>query len=997
MTEAPAEICVDPDGWDAAVAAADGPQLVVAGPGAGKTEFLVRRALHLIDAAGLRPEQVLLLSFSRRGAADLRSRVAAGLGRSFTVLHARTFHSFAFGVLEAHGPRLGHWDRLPALLTGPEQVALVADLLAAEDPQAWPLPFRGLLRTHTLAAEVADFVLRCQENLVVPEALAERARERADWRALPGFLERYRAALGRRGRIDYGTVQSAAVALLDDPAVAEALAGQYRYLLVDEYQDTTVAQARLLQGLYRPHRNLTAAGDPYQSIYSFRGAALTNVAAFPAAFPDAAGRPARRLVLTTSFRVPAEILAAAVRLTAGGGLPGEAGPVVPAPGRGSVETYAFDQQTHEAEWIAAEVQRVHLRDRLPYRRMAVLVRTKRRLLTELSRALSRRGIPHDEPDRRLVDHPAVRVVLDCVRAAVTAGPEQAAALRRLLLGAPAALTLSALRDLEREQARTGDPWPVVLGRSLPGGEALAGLVSDPDWAAGRPAVEGFWHLWSTLPHAAQVAASPRRAAERAALSSLAQVLERLNERDPRATLADYLRWSEAEDFEATPLLEYASPDEDRLTLATLHQAKGVEFDLVFIADAVDGVFPDLRLRESLLGVRHLSPALPGEAAAYARFRLQEETRLAYTAMCRARTRVVWTCTRGAADAGRGVPSRFLAPVAGTRTVGEAARLPTEPAAPSTPLEAEAWLRRRLAHPEAPAPQRLAALAALVGPGEWRARPPSEFAGVLEPGPDTGLIPAGLALSPSQADSYLECPRRYAFERWLQVGAEGSVYAGFGSLIHAVLEEVERTALEAGEARGTLAAAMAALDARWDPAPFGGGAWAEAWRRRADEVLTHLYDQWPGKGRVVTVEHDLALEVAGVRWRGRADRIEARAGDPPRLCVVDYKTSRQAVSKEDAAASVQLGFYLLAAAADPRLSGLGQAAGAEMWFPAARTKSVSVRGFDPARLGEVAGRMAQAADGIRAERWDPLPGAHCRNCAVRQVCPAWPEGREAYLG
>jgi len=297
------------------------------------------------------------------------------------------------------------------------------------------------------------------------------------------------------------------------------VAGQFHYLLVDEYQDTTLAQARLLQKLYLPHRNLTVAGDPYQSIYSFRGAALTNVADFPASFPDAGGRPARRFVLTTSFRVPAEILAAAVRVTAGGGLPGEAGPVTPAPGRGVVETYAFDQQTHEAEWIATEVQRAHLRDRIPYHRMAVLVRSKRRFLPELSRALERRDIPHEEPDRRLVDHPAVRVVLDCVRAAIEHGPEQTAALRRLLLGAPAGLTLSAMRELEREQARTGDSWAEVVRRSLPQGESIAGLVSDPSWALGRPAVEGLWHLWSTLPHVNEVARSPGRRAERAAWSS----------------------------------------------------------------------------------------------------------------------------------------------------------------------------------------------------------------------------------------------------------------------------------------------------------------------------------------------------------------------------------------------------------------------------------------------------------------------------------------------
>ncbi len=995
MAAAIPETRVDPDGWDAAVAAAEGPQLVVAGPGAGKTEFLARRALHLIRDRGISPEQLLLLSFSRRGVADLRSRVAAGLNRSFTVIPVSTFHSFAFRLIEAHADRLAGWGGLPALLTGPEQVEIVRQLLAAEDPAAWPLPFRGLLATSTLAREVADFVLRCQENLVGPDGLAARARQRDDWRALPGFLERYRAALAAEGRIDYGTLQTVAVELLDDHEMRARVAGRFRCVLVDEYQDTTLAQARLLQRLYLPHRNLTVAGDPYQSIYSFRGTALTNVAEFPESFPDAEGRPARRIVLTTSFRVPAEILAAAVRITAGGELPGEAGPVKPAPGRGVVETYAFDQQTHEAEWIAAEVQRAHLRDRVPYRHMAVLVRSKRRFLPELSRALERRGIPHQEPDQRLVDHPAVRVVLDCVRAAAGPPSERATALRRLLLGAPAGLTLSAVRELEREQARTGDPWNEVIRRRLPGGEALAGLISDPAWAVRRPAAEGLWHLWSTLPHVPELVGSPHRQEERAAWSSLAQVVGRLHERDPRATLADYLRWSEAEDFEATPLLEYAPPEEDRLTLATLHQAKGVEFDLVFIADAVEGVFPDLRLRESLLGVRHLSPYLPGATGAYSRFRLQEETRLAYTAMCRARRRVVWTCTAAGFEEGRGMPSRFLAPVAGVPTVAEAARPPAETAEPSTPLEAEAWLRRRLADPEQPPPRRLAVLQALVGPGDWRARPAEECAGVRERGPDHGLIPTGLALSPSQADSYRQCPRRYAFERWLHVADEGSVYASIGSLVHQVLETVEGEALAAGEAHGTLDRALAVLAEIWDPIPFGGGGWADAWRRRGEEVLRHLYERWPSAGSVRAVEHNLALEVDGIRWRGRADRIEVR-GDPPAVHIVDYKTARTAVKPDEAACSLQLGFYLLAAETDPAVSPLGRVAGAEMWFPAAHTKSVSIRPFDPERRDEVRDQMAQAAAGIRAERWDPTPGDHCRNCAVRRVCPEWPEGREAYL-
>ncbi len=991
---ATSEIRVDPGGWDETISVTDGPQLVVAGPGAGKTEFLVRRALHLI-AGGVHPEQILMLSFSRRGAADLRRRVTDGLDRSLTTLPASTFHSLAFRLLEAYGAGGTGPGRMPALLTGPEQTGLISELLADEDPNDWPVLYRGLLRTSSFADEVTDFLLRCREQLIGPEDLAVRAAARPQWRALPAFLGRYLAELRTRGRIDYGSLQAEAVDLLDDPAVRAAVAHQHPYVLVDEYQDTTVAQARFLERLTRSHRNLTVAGDPYQSIFSFRGTEITNIATFPDTFRGLDGTPARRIVLTTSFRVPAEILEAAVRVTAGGHLPGAAGQVIPAKGRGSVEAYAFDQSTHEAEWIAAEVQRVHLRDGIPYRKMAVLVRSKRQVLPELSRALERRGIPHDPPDTRLADHPAVRLVLDCVRAAT--GADQPGAVKRILLGPLIGLPLSAMRDIQRRQIATGEPWPEVVRRSVSGGEALAALLEDPTWADTAPAAEGFWHLWSSLPQFGAAATDPARMRERAAWSSLAQVLGRLGERDPSATLADYLRWCESENFEATPLLEYRTGDEDRLSLTTLHQAKGMGWDLVFIADAREGVFPDLRARESLLGSRHLSGSQPEDPAAYTRYRLQEEMRLAYTAMCRAAARVVWTCTTSGREDGRGVPSRFLSLVAGGDGMDLAS--PGLSGPPTTPLEAEAWLRRMMRDPAEPAPRRLAALSALTGPGEWRRREATAFAGFAERGPDTGLVPTGVSLSPSQAESYLTCPRQYVFRRWLRVDSEGSVYLDFGSLIHGVLEEAEREALRRGESHGTLDEALAALDDRFDPASFGGGPWAAAWRTRATRVLTHLYEAWPSDGRVAAVEHPVEMEIAGMRWRGRIDRVETEAGEAsePRLKIVDYKTGTNLPTLAEAGRSVQLGFYVIAAREDAALTGLGRADAAELWFPADQAVSVTTRKLDTGRLDEVEALMQQAAEGIVAEDWTPVTGQQCGRCPVRSVCPEWPEGKEAYLG
>ncbi len=989
--ERAAEWRIEPEHWDAAIADVNGPQLVVAGPGTGKTEFLVRRALHLVRSGAAEPGELLVLTFSRRAAADLRRRIEEGLTRSAAPVPASTFHSLAYRLLETYAAD-GH--QMPALLTGPEQVELVAELLAAEETTSWPPSSRHLLGTRTFAEEVADFLLRAQEHLLEPADLRRRSADHEGWSRLPEFVERYQHELEVRNRIDYGALQARAVAKLADPEVAAAVGDRHRYVLVDEYQDTTPAQARLLDLITAAHRNLTVAADPYQSVYSFRGAELRNVERFPETFRAADGHPARRLVLTRSFRVPADILDAALRVTDPGVLPGAAGPVTPAPHPGRATAHVFHQQTAEAEWIAAETQRLHLEEGLSYREMAVLVRTKRRFLAELSRALDRRAVPHDPPDGRLVDHPAVRIVLDCVQACLphpeTDSAETDLAVRRLLLGPLFALPLSVERDLLRVRRTGGGSWAELLQGQVEGGDALAALIADPSWATERSAADGFWHLWASLPQLAAAVLGPARADHRAALSSLSQTLDRQAERDSTLTLLDYLHTAQAEDFEATPLLGYRPRHQDRLTLTTLHQAKGLEFEVVFIADAVEGVFPDLRRLRTLLEPRLLSPHQSAEPAAAARFRLQEEMRLAYTAITRARKMVVMTATEAGIDEGEYRPSRFLAAMAGVARTDQLGPPPAGEGRPVTYLEAEAHLRRVLVDPAQASGRRLAAAQLLARRPNPGLRPVTSFAMVRPRGPDQGLLPDELTLSPSQAESYERCPRLYAFEKRLGVGDPPSHYLTFGSVIHAVLESCERAAMERRDHHARIDEALTALDDLWPLLDFGDGAHQQAWHRRAQQLLATLYSNWLRPGaRPVALEHPVELELGGVRWRGRIDRVEEI--EPGRLRVVDYKTSKTPPTKADAKASLQLGFYLLAARRDPDLAGLGDPVEAELWYPLLGR----LFPFDPAELDGIEARLNTAAESILAERWEPRVGKDCQRCPVRLVCPMWPDGREAY--
>ncbi|MCE2529002.1 MAG: ATP-dependent helicase [Acidimicrobiia bacterium] len=982
-----------PEDWAGAVTTTDGPQLLVAGPGAGKTEFLVRRIAHLIDRRGVPSSSILAVTFSRRAAADFGNRLHRAVAGPAGGVGASTFHSLAYRLLERHAHDVLGWAALPSILTGPEQVDLVSELLAGDPPGNWPVPFRRLLDSRTLAHEVTDFILRAREQMLDHTDLARIAGKRRDWRALPDFIARYDAELDRRGRIDYGTLMTRAIQVLADRSQEAPEVQPYRYVLVDEYQDTTRAQAVLLRWLLGPDRNLTVAADPYQSIYGFRGADLGNVQRFADDFPAVDEHPVRRWVLATSFRTPVEILRAAERLTVGVDLPGAAGPVEAAAGPGRVEIRVFDQESAEAEWIAAQATRLRVEQEIPFHRMAVLVRTKRRFLRELSRALEQRSIPHERPDRRLADHPATRAFLDLARAALGShsGPSAGSGpIRRLLLGPLFNFGVGRLRAVERNRRLFDMEWSEAIIAHVEGGEELAGLLSDPSWIH-RTAIDGFWHAWTRLPQLKPFVNDPESGEFRAAWASLAQALARVADRDPSITLMDYIRLVESDDFEASPLLSYRDPTEDRMVLTTIHQTKGLEFDVVFIADAVEGVLPDLSRHRSLIQVEHLDPLSPSGPDRSSTRRLQEETRLLYTGMTRACRSVVLTATNAGSGEAHHRPSRFLDMIEGPGV--HVAGAGAAPARPVTPREAETWLRRVLVDPAEYGHRRLAAATVLATASRPGFRTPQSYAAVRREDADHGLVRGRRRLSPSDALGYDRCPRQFALGRLLDVSAGGSPYLAFGALIHTVLENAERQAARENRP-STLDEALTILSSQISHHDFGTDSLRYAWLRRGQELLEKLYTGWPQPaGSPVLLEHPVRLELGGTTWLGRIDRIEQNPDTT--LRIVDYKTGKTAPTKEEARNSLQLGFYYLASNADPAITEHGAVTGAEFWFPHAPTKKVTVRRFGPDREAETRRRLEEIARLIHEEDWEPRPGRACDRCDVRLVCPAWAEGQEAY--
>ena len=986
MAERANETRVGPEHWSQAIADTDGHQIVVAGPGTGKTEFLVRRVGHLVAELNVPRDQVVVLCFSRRASADIGRRIESRIGATGIPIDTTTFHSLALRLIEA----VSDGER-PTPLTTPEQVGVVAGILGTENPKDWPVLYRGILTTPAFAAEVADFLMRCSERLLTPGDLDQRANERADWRGIPGLFRRYLDHLSETGRTDYGTLLATAVELLRS-AVGADMAKRFRYVLVDEYQDTSPAQAAMADLLAGDSGNLTVAGDPYQSIYSFRGAELRNIAQFTKVNPEA-----RRVVLTESFRVPRAILESALRVVSGGELPGAAGPVEPASHEGRTETYLFDQESAEAEWIAGEVEHSILVDGVRPEAIAVLVRSKKELLSELSRSLARRGIPHDPPDSRLVDHPAVRLLSDLTIVArhggdlPTTSPLEAGdadrAMRRVLLGPMLGITLGKERALLRERRSSRAPWSKVVRDNLEHHSGLASLLDSDSWATGQSAIDGFWEAWTTLDDVGLMVEDPNRSDWRRAWTAFAQVLSRQAERDPSISLARFFELTDDEGFEATPLISHRL-QMGQVALTTLHQAKGLEFDVVFIANAVESVFPDLRRSRRMLRPELLSPERTTDSQAQHLFQLQEEMRLAYTAMTRARLRVVWTATDAGVDQGDRRPSRFIVAASDAHKLSDLGPPHQVVREPVTISEAETALRRDLLNPDASTSKRLSAAAVLAQPSQpwWD---PDGFAGVAPRGPDAPILGDHLRLSPSQADSYKRCPRQYALERRLRLGDGASPYAHFGSLVHDALERAEKEILGTGKTHADLDQALTHLANVWVDASFGTPELNAAWHDKAIEAVTKLYEKWPSPdGIPVALETRVESVINDIQWLGVIDRIEET---PEGFRIVDYKTSTQAMSLADAAESIQLAFYTTAVRDGGR-----EVSSAQLWYPRTRDKTVATRDLDMDRIDGVREEMTAITESIRKEDWAPKVGAQCQRCSFRLSCPAWPEGSGAYL-
>ena len=462
-----------------------GPLLVLAGPGTGKTTTLVEAVLDRTRGPeALSADEILVLTFSRAAAAELRDRIGARLIPGAGAPTATTFHSFCFGLVGQYQEPELFGDPL-RLLSGPEQDVVIRELVRGTvepggwgaGPGGWPQSLRAALGTRGFAEELRAVLLRARDLGLDPEDLerfAARA-ERADWRAAARFYAEYLDVADARGVLDYTELVHRAVLLSEADEIRELLRRRYRAVFVDEYQDTDSAQVRLLKALAGDGRDLVAVGDPDQSIYAFRGADLSGILDFPEVFRGRDGSPAEIVVLQNSRRAGPTLLKASrqvakripiTRLPADqvrehrelNGVEAESA-LEPAQstalrnnpyGVGRVEATIFPDEAAELATLADLLRRAHLEHGVPWEGMAVLVRDGQQL-APVRRALMSANVPAEVlgDDLPLAQEPAVATLLTALRCAAEPAALTPDTARELLMGPLGGMDSGDLRRLGR--------------------------------------------------------------------------------------------------------------------------------------------------------------------------------------------------------------------------------------------------------------------------------------------------------------------------------------------------------------------------------------------------------------------------------------------------------------------------------------------------------------------------------------------------------------------
>lgn len=985
---------------ESVIAHRNSPLVVLGGPGTGKTTLLVESALSRI-ADGQNPNSILLLTYGRERASELRDAVAL---RTSAIMHeplARTFHSLAYSILKMKS----HIDAPePILMSGPEQEYFITQLLEgdiASSKKYWPTDLEKALTTHGFARELRDLILRASERGLSPQDLATSSAEFNEpyWKAASQFWEQYLDVMALQSesagdaklRIDPSQIVIEAYRHLKaNPEISAQLRARFTTILVDEYQESDPAQRKLLRELAGSDLVLCADGD--SAVGRFRGADPDQLDLELDHYLETG----KEITLKKCFRSMTE-------------------PVVV--GR-------FRSQSEEAQFIAYQFRYAHLIHGTPWSEMAVILRTPGAQALALRRAFSQASIPVSTQSQALSGNPAIAPFLLLAEIATGSKELSVQNCERLLLSEFGGADSVSLRRMRRAllASRQEDdlrPGSVMLRDAIDKGDiAIEGaqplihihqLLQSARKILRKKNTQAedlLWEIWSRALTSDGIALSEswrnqalrggsRGAAADRDLDAIMQLFEearRFAERFPYSKAQNFISQISHEDILGDAITAKGQRP-DVVEILTVHASKGREWQIVAVAGLQEGVWPNLRQRGSLLGSERLVERMRYGALARAELDAlaanglaQDERRLLHVALTRPKSTLIVTAVQKDEEE----PSLFFEEIS-TNVLGDWSDEPemTQVPRPITPSALVATLRDQLHAKEAEISASL--LKRLANEGLLEADIQS-WSGVLALSTIAPVVApdAQIAVSPSSAESFTECGVKWFLEK--NGGTNGDSTAQvLGSAIHAFAARMKE---EPGLTETDLVANLSDAWKLIDP----NTGWVSASQlTRAVEMLHKFvtyHNQALHKRAIVGVEVDFDIEIGRARIRGSVDRLEVGADGA--LYIVDFKTGSHIITKEKARENKQMLAYQLAVTeggfADKHES--RSSAGAELVYLASKTVGASLRNQPPigAHIEEFKEEIQGIAEGMGAHQFLASINDRCKNCAVRSACPIQSDGR-----
>jgi DNA helicase-2/ATP-dependent DNA helicase PcrA len=963
-----------------AIAHSAGPLLVIAGAGTGKTRVITERIRHLLENdASITGENILGLTFTKKAAGEMKTRVVKAVGERGKDVTLATFHSFCEALLVELDPgrvildKCDHWILLRRNLAR----------LRLEKYRRLPDPGQFL-------NDFLEFFSRCQDELVSCEDFqayadglgtkleAERGEldedtyaERADQVALQQEIARaYGASEGllrEKNRVSINSLITGAVELLrKDATLREKLRQRYRYILVDEFQDTNIAQIELLDLLCAEPRNIFVVGDNDQAIYRFRGASFASFSIFEKRFAGLQDTddPSRyRVTLTENYRSTPNILRVATHVIGQNARSERFPPKVLTtshPEGEKIRIAELANADEESRWVTGELQRLH-RAGHRWKDFAVLYRQhahRDQLVEELSHA----KIPFVISKLSILEHPLVRDVLAYLR--LIAQPYDDVACARVL-AAPA--WQMEPEDLVRLTQRASKKRGAALIDILQAPQTelafdasqasvqvlLDFLLAQRKTINRRSAKQILGSVMDWLEIRERVAVQDRKYVTR-----LAEFVVEWEPKSDTKGLAEFLEYLDYFDQAGgTVSLEDDVPG-DAVQLMTVHGAKGLEFPHVFLLRLNNKAFP----ASERTRVFEFPAELMKEGAPAEQFHIQEERRLFYVALTRARERLtITTLTDKKGKVPTFVEDLVMDPVVQRRDVAQmaprlAARVPGDEVPSGGAVAASLF----------PAPIDPPRIFSRIASWAETFHPPS-----AEP----------LKLSPSALDNYRRCPQQYLFGRlWaLEEGPRGTLT--FGRVVH---DTIRRTLAELRKGNKLpFEEVRRIFETEWKSAGFEDDYQENEYKKDGLEQL-QVFHAGMLESLPEILEQEKMFELPmenNVIIAGRIDQVNALGGN--NVEIVDYKTGKPKKDL-DARRDLQLSIYALAAVEIFEWNPV------RLVFHYLQNNQIQTTTRDAKQLQEAQNIVQEAAADIRAGQFPPKPGYLCRNCAYRPICPSHEE-------